>query len=148
MKLNASSFFSPIEKEDIKMAIRQAELDTSGEIRVHVETSCTGDVMDRASRLFEKLNMHKTRLRNGVLIYLAIRNRKFAIIGDMGINSVVPEHFWDNVESEMLNHFRENHFTEGLMKAIELTGFQLKKHFPYITNDINELPDDISFSDE
>jgi len=140
MKLNASSFFSPIEKEDIKMAIRQAELDTSGEIRVHVETSCTGDVMDRASRLFEKLNMHKTRLRNGVLIYLAIRNRKFAIIGDMGINSVV--------ESEMLNHFRENHFTEGLMKAIELTGFQLKKHFPYITNDINELPDDISFSDE
>ncbi|MDD5508862.1 MAG: TPM domain-containing protein [Bacteroidales bacterium] len=148
MKLNASSFFSPIEKEDITMAIRQAELDTSGEIRVHVETSCTGDVMDRASRLFEKLNMHKTKLRNGVLIYLAVRNRKFAIIGDMGINSVVPDHFWENVESEMLNYFRENHFTDGLMKAIEMAGSQLKKHFPYVTNDINELPDDISFSDE
>lgn len=148
MKLNASSFFSPIEKEDIKMAIRQAELDTSGEIRVHVETSCTGDVMDRASRLFEKLNMHDTKLRNGVLIYLAVRNRKFAIIGDMGINRVVADRFWENVESEMLNHFRENHFTDGLMKAIEMAGSQLKKHFPYVTNDINELPDDISFSDE
>ena len=148
MKVKASAFFSLLEKEDIKMAIRQAELDTSGEIRVHVETTCTGDVMDRASRLFEKLNMHKTRLRNGVLIYLAVRNRKFAIIGDMGINSVVPENFWDNAETEMLNHFRENHFTDGLLKAIEMTGFQLKKHFPYLTNDINELPDEVSFSDD
>jgi uncharacterized membrane protein len=148
MRAKASAFFSLLEKEDIKMAIRQAELDTSGEIRVHVETTCTGDVMDRASRLFEKLNMHKTRLRNGVLIYLAVRNRKFAIIGDMGINSVVPENFWDNAETEMLNHFRENHFTDGLLKAIEMTGFQLKKHFPYLTNDINELPDEVSFSDD
>jgi len=130
------------------MAVRQAELDTSGEIRVHLETSCTGDVMDRASRLFEKLNMHKTRLRNGVLIYLAVRNRKFAIIGDVGINSVVPENFWENAETEMLNHFRENHFTDGLLKAIEMTGFQLKKHFPYLTDDINELSDEISFSDD
>ena len=130
------------------MAIRHAELDTSGEIRVHVETTCAGDVMDRASRLFAKLNMHKTRLRNGVLIYLAIRNRKFAIIGDMGINAVVPDRFWNLVESEMLNQFRENHFTDGLIRAIDMTGQQLKKHFPYITNDINELPDDISFSDE
>jgi len=148
MRVKASAFFSLLEKEDIKMAIRQAELDTSGEIRVHVETTCTGDVMDRASRLFEKLNMHKTRLRNGVLIYLAVRNRKFAIIGDMGINSVVPENFWDSAETEMLNHFRENHFTDGLLKAIEMTGFQLKKHFPYLTNDINELPDEVSFSDD
>jgi uncharacterized membrane protein len=148
MKVKASAFFSLLEKEDIKMAIRQAELDTSGEIRVHVETTCTGDVMDRASRLFEKLNMHKTRLRNGVLIYLAVRNRNFAIIGDMGINSVVPGNFWDNAETEMLNHFRENHFTDGLLKAIEMTGFQLKKHFPYLTNDINELPDEVSFSDD
>ncbi|HOW26444.1 MAG TPA: TPM domain-containing protein [Bacteroidales bacterium] len=148
MNQKASSFFSLAEKEDIKMAIRHAELDTSGEIRVHVETTCAGDVMDRASRLFAKLNMHKTRLRNGVLIYLAIRNRKFAIIGDMGINAVVPDRFWNLVESEMLNQFRENHFTDGLIRAIDMTGQQLKKHFPYITNDINELPDDISFSDE
>ena len=148
MRIKASSFFSPLEKEDIKMAIRQAELDTSGEIRVHVETMCAGDVMDRASRLFEKLEMHKTQLRNGVLIYLAIRNRKFAIIGDMGINSVVPENFWDLAEAEMLNHFRENRFTEGLVKAIELTGLQLKKHFPHKSNDVNELPDEISFSDD
>lgn len=148
MKMKASSFFTLLEKEDIKMAIRQAELDTSGEIRVHVETTCPGDVMERASRLFEKLNMHKTRLRNGVLIYLAVRNRKFAIIGDTGINSVVPENFWDSTETEMLNHFRENRFTDGLLKAIEMTGFQLKKHFPYTSDDINELPDEISFNDE
>ncbi len=130
------------------MAIRQAELDTSGEIRVHIETTCPGDVLERASRLFEKLDMHKTQLRNGILIYLAIRNRKFAIIGDMGINTVVPDNFWDNIESEMLNQFRDNRFTEGLIKAIEMAGSQMKKHFPYATNDINELPDEISFNDE
>ena len=148
MKIKASTFFSPSEKEDIKMAIRQAELDTSGEIRVHIETTCPGDVLERASRLFEKLDMHKTQLRNGILIYLAIRNRKFAIIGDMGINTVVPDNFWDNIESEMLNQFRDNRFTEGLIKAIEMAGSQMKKHFPYATNDINELPDEISFNDE
>jgi len=130
------------------MAIRQAELDTSGEIRVHVETTCTGDVMDRAAKLFEKLNMHKTRLRNGVLIYLAIRNRKFAILGDVGINGVVPENFWDGIEADMISQFRENRFVEGLIQAIEKAGFQMKKHFPYLSSDINELPDEISFNDE
>ncbi|MBP6978733.1 MAG: TPM domain-containing protein [Bacteroidales bacterium] len=148
MKIKASAFFTALEKEDIRMAIRQAELDTSGEIRVHIETTCTGDVMDRASRLFEKLKMHETRLRNGILIYLAIHNRKFAIIGDAGINAVVPENFWDNIEEDMISHFRENKFLEGLLYAIEKAGLQLKKHFPYVSGDINELPDDISFSDE
>ncbi len=148
MKIKASTFFTPLEKEDIKMAIRQAELDTSGEIRVHVETTCAGDVMDRTARLFEKLNMQDTKLRNGILIYLALRNRKFAIIGDSGINAVVPENFWDNIESEMLSHFRENRFVDGLIKAIEEAGSQMKKHFPYVSSDINELPDEISFNDE
>lgn len=148
MAHQARTFFSPVEKEDIKLAIRNAELDTSGEIRVHIETSCSGDVMNRAARLFNIMGMHKTQLRNGVLIYLALRNRKFAIIGDMGINSLVEENFWEEIKSEMLNHFRENRFTEGLITAIERTGMQLKKHFPYKTNDINELPDEISFGHE
>lgn len=148
MGIQARNFFTSQEKEDIKLAIRHAELDTSGEIRIHVETSCPGDVMDRAALLFEKMGMHKTNLRNGVLIYLALRNRKFAIIGDMGINHLVPENFWEDIRMEMLNHFRENRFTEGLITAIERTGTQLKKHFPYKTNDINELPDEISFGNE
>lgn len=148
MATKAATFFTLLEKEDIKMAIRQAELDTSGEIRVHVETSCPGDVMDRAALLFEKLNMHKTRLRNGVLIYLALRNRKFAIIGDLGINHVVPEDFWEDIKTEMLNHFRDNRFAEGLILATEMCGMQLKKHFPYKSNDINELSDELSFGND
>jgi uncharacterized membrane protein len=144
---DARTFFSKQEKEDIGNAIRLAELDTSGEIRVHVENSCPGEVMNRAARLFETLKMHKTELRNGVLIYLAIDNRKFAIIGDLGINSVVPENFWENIKLDMLDYFRKDEFAEGLINAVTETGIQLKKHFPYKTDDINELPDDISFGE-
>ncbi len=145
---NARTFFSSDEKDDIKMAIKNAELNTSGEIRVHIENTCEGDVMDRASFVFGKLKMHTTNLRNGVLIYLAVRNRKFAIIGDAGINAIVGNDFWDNAKHTMLVNFRENRFAEGLVEAIGLVGEQLKKHFPYQTDDVNELPDDISFGDK
>lgn len=122
-----------------------AELDTSGEIRVHIENTCTGDTLDRALVVFSKLGMEKTSSRNGVLIYLAVKNRKFAIIGDKGINDVVSENYWDNIKSKMVNYFRENQFTEGLVEAILETGNQLKKNFPYKTDDKNELSDEISF---
>jgi len=145
MGTTAISFFSEQEQDDIRQAILNAELDTSGEIRVHIENSLTGDVMDRAAFLFRQLGMHKTAQRNGVLIYLAIRNRRFAIIGDTGINQVVTGHFWDDIKNGMLNHFRENNFTEGLIEAIAATGRQLKEHFPYQRHDVNELSDDISF---
>ena len=144
----AKDFFTSQEKDDIRQAILLAELDTSGEIRVHIENTCDGDVMDRAAYVFKKLGMAKTKLRNGVLIYLAIRNRKFAIIGDSGINKVVAPTFWDDIKHTMLNHFREDRFIEGLSFAITAAGEQLKKYFPHQIDDVNELPDDISFGEK
>ena len=141
----ARNFFTEEQQEDLRQAIMNAELDTSGEIRVHIENTCTGEVMDRALVIFHKLEMDKTHYRSGVLIYLAVKNRKFAIIGDEGIHKVVPENYWDGIKNRMLNHFRENHFTEGLVEAISETGKQLKKYFPYHTSDVNELSDDVSF---
>ena len=145
MGIAAKDFFSKQEQEDIKQAIMNAELDTSGEIRVHIENTVTGEVMDRAAYLFEKLEMNKTELRNGVLIYLAVKNRRFAIIGDSGIHKVVPENYWSDIKANMLDHFRENRFTDGLIEAIASTGHQLKKHFPHQRGDVNELSDEISF---
>lgn len=143
---NARNFFSKSQQEDIRQAIMNAELDTSGEIRVHIENTCKGDALDRALEVFGKLDMEKTESRNGVLIYLAIKNRKFAIIGDTGIHAAVTESFWDSTRNRMMDHFRENHFTEGLIEAITETGKKLKTYFPYQTDDKNELSDEISFS--
>ncbi len=148
MTKTARYFFSNEEKEDIVQAVKNAELDTSGEIRVHIENTCKGETKDRAALLFTKLGMHKTDLRNGVLFYVALKNRKFAILGDGGINSVVPENFWDNIRDTMLNSFREDNFAEGLIEGITMTGIQLKEHFPYQSDDVNELPDEISFGEK
>ena len=143
---NARNFFTKEQQEDIRQAIMNAELDTSGEIRVHIENTCKGDALERALVVFNKLEMSKTEGRNGVLIYLAVKNRKFAIIGDIGIDKVVADDYWDIIKNKMLNFFRENQFTEGLVEAITDTGYQLKNYFPYQTNDKNELSDEISFS--
>ncbi len=143
--MSVHSFFTKDEKEDILMAVKSAELDTSGEIRVHIEGKCRGDARDQAAFLFKQLEMHKTEQRNGVLFYLAVENRKFAILGDVGINKAVPEDFWDNIRDRMLDHFRDSHFAEGLIEGITLAGKQLKQHFPYQRDDVNELPDEISF---
>lgn len=144
----ARNFFTKEQKNDLKRAIQSAELDTSGEIRVHIENVCEGDVLDRAADVFRMLDMHKTAQRNGVLIYLAIHNRKFAILGDKGINHQVPDNFWDEIKLQMLNHFREGHYLEGLCQAIEQSGQQLRTHFPYQSDDVNELSDDISFGNQ
>ena len=145
MSNSARNFFTPDQLEEIKEAILNAELDTSGEIRVHIENNCPGDVMVRAARVFKTLKMSETKLRNGVLIYLAIRNRKFAILGDSGIHAVVGENYWEHIKVHMLDQFREGRFTEGLAEAILDTGKQLKQFFPHDKDDINELPDDVSF---
>jgi uncharacterized membrane protein len=143
---NASNFFTHKQQDDIRQAIMNAELDTSGEIRVHIENTCKGEVLDRALAVFKTLEMEKTASRNGVLIYLAVKNRKFAIIGDEAIHTVVTESFWDSIRNRMLHHFREDRFTEGLIEAITETGKQLKSHFPFQTDDKNELSDEISFN--
>lgn len=141
----AADNFTSSEKEIIVGAIKSAEKDTSGEIQVHIENHCKGDVLDRAAQVFKILKMHKTELRNGVLFYLAMKDHKFAILGDAGINSKVPEHFWDDIKAHMTEKFKNNQIVEGLAGGINMAGLQLKHHFPYKSDDVNELSDDISF---
>lgn len=137
--------FNEEEQQRIRHAIEEAENKTSGEIRICIEKKCTGDVLDRSANYFHQLEMNKTRLHNGVLIYLATVDRKFAIIGDSGINKVVPADFWDKTKEAMLAHFKYGNLVEGIVTGLNLTGEQLKKYFPYQSGDTNELPNDISF---
>lgn len=141
----AANFFNKEEKALINEAIASAELSTSGEIRLHVDNHCRGDALDCAAAWFDKLKMQKTEQRNGVLFYIAVKDHQFAILGDAGINAVTPDNFWENIREEMLKYFRENRFADGLVKGIRMAGEQLKVHFPYQSDDINELSDEISF---
>jgi len=145
--IKASSFFTKEQQAQVLTAIKKAEESTSGEIRVHIETRVKGNVLDRAAWIFKRIGMHGTTERNGVLFYLAVTNRKFAVIGDEGINTRVTSDFWDGVKQLLEKHFAEGKFTEGLTKGILMAGSQLKEQFPYKKDDINELPDDISFDD-
>lgn len=146
--MKPEKFFTKEDQQLIIEAIQDAEKNTSGEIRVHLETRCKSDVMDRAAFIFEKLKMHETKLRNGVLFYLAVDDRKFAILGDAGINKVTPDDFWDNIKAEMLTLFKEGKFREGLVVGIGMTGDALKSYFPYQSDDVNELSDEISFGEK
>jgi uncharacterized membrane protein len=143
--MKASSFFNKEQQALILAAVKEAEKATSGEIRVHIETSCSGDVLDRAAWVFKKLGMHKTAERNGVLFYLAVNDRRFAVIGDAGINAKVPANFWNDTKELLATNFKAGKFTEGLSEGIILAGQQLKAHFPYQKDDVNELSDEISF---
>lgn len=144
--MKAKDFFTAEQKQKIEAAIKEAELNTSGEIRVHIENHCKDDVLDCAAFWFEKLAMHKTELRNGVLFYLAIQDKKFAILGDAGINAKVADDFWNEIKEQMKTEFQKNRFAEGLTNGILTAGEQLKKYFPHQIDDINELNDEISFS--
>ena len=146
--MNVKSFFTEEQKLQVKNAIRVAETNTSGEIRVHIEKNCKEDVLDRAAYIFKKLEIHKTELRNGVLFYLAIEDRKFAILGDAGINQKVPLDFWDKIKENAIANFKEGQFAKGLTDGILKAGEQLKAHFPYQKDDVNELSDEISFGEE
>ncbi len=142
----AEKLFSSEQKAQITAAIQSAETRTSGEIQVHIENHCKDSVLDRAAEVFETLKMYQTKDRNGVLIYLAVLDHKFAILGDKGINSVVPKDFWESTKELMASHFRQGKFTQGLIEGIHLAGDQLGTHFPYDkTGDTNELSDDVSF---
>jgi len=143
--MKAEEYFTEENKLHISNAIRVAETDTSGEIRVHVEKHCKGDVLDRAAYFFDKLEMQKTEQRNGVLFYLAIEDKKFAILGDAGINQKVQADFWEETKELVLENFKNGAVAEGLAKGIIMAGKQLKNHFPYQADDVNELSDEISF---
>jgi uncharacterized membrane protein len=146
MGKQAKDFFSKSEEMQITQAIREAESNTSGEIRVHIENNCKVEALDRAARVFDLLKMQKTALRNGVLFYLAIKDKKFAIIGDAGINSKVSENFWDEIKEMMLKHFTNGEYALGLSQGILRAGEQLKRYFKHQDDDVNELTDEISYS--
>lgn len=143
--MRPEDFLTADQQVTVVDAVRLAEKGTSGEIRIHIDAECTGDPMHRAEEVFGRLGMHRTALRNGVLIYLACNTKVFAIIGDKGINERVPEHFWKDVKDIMATRFREGKFTEGLKEAVMAVGLKLKDYFPYSSDDINEQPDEISF---
>lgn len=138
-------FFSEEQQEQIKLAIQKAEFRTSGEIRVFVDSKCKEDnVLDCAAYQFKMLGMHKTKERNGVLIYISMDDHRFAIIGDAGINQKVNANFWDETKEIMLSYFKRAEITEGLIAGIEQVATQLKVLFPYQSDDKNELPDEIA----
>lgn len=143
--MNAKKFFTEEQRLAIQQAIAAAELNTSGEIRVHIDNDCKEDVLDKAANTFFTLKMDATQLRNGVLFYLAVKDKKFAILGDKGINEKAPADFWDNIKEAMLSHFKQNDFTTGLCKGISMAGEKLKNHFPLQKNDTNELSNEMSF---
>jgi len=138
------NFLSKEEEQEIVHAIQQAEKMTSGEIRVHLEPSIHKDVHERALEVFHMLEMGKTSLHNGVLFYVAVESKAFVIYGDKGINKLVSNTFWENTKEIVINHFKNGDFKKGIIKGILETGIQLQQHFPYSTNDSNELSDEIS----
>ena len=145
--LNARQILNDEEDRRIVKAIKQAELNTSGEIKVHIENHCRSEVEERSLFVFNRLKMNKTKQRNGVLIYLAACDRKFAILGDEGINKAVEADFWTDIRDLMAAAFKEGRFADGLEQGIMRCGEKLRTYFPYQTDDINEIPDEISYED-
>jgi uncharacterized membrane protein len=137
-------FLNPTEEAEIVEAIRVAEQNTSGEIRVHLEPHANIDPFDRATEVFDFLHMGNTKLSNGVLIYVAVEDRTLVILGDSSINDVVPTNFWESTKDIIINHFKEGNMKQGLVDGILKAGEQLKKHFPFKKNDENELSNEIS----
>ncbi|MFA6946388.1 MAG: TPM domain-containing protein [Pedobacter sp.] len=141
------AIFSEKEQQLISKAVESAERFTSGEIRICVEKTCSEPVLDRAANYFKKLGMDKTTQRNGVLIYIATQDHQFAIIGDEGINILVPHDFWNSTKDVMLSHFKNGDLAAGIIAGVKLAGEQLQTFFPYLDGDVNELPDEISYMD-
>lgn len=137
-------FLTAQEEQEIVEAIQTAEKNTSGEIRVHIEKTTSIDAFDRALEVFHLLNMNETKLKNGVLIYLAVKDKSFVICGDEGINDLVENDFWDTTKDAMLAHFKKGDFKQGLIDGILKAGNQLKAYFPYQEGDENELSNEIS----
>ncbi|UTW67048.1 TPM domain-containing protein [bacterium SCSIO 12643] len=141
----ARNFLSKEDQAKVVDAIQEAEKNTSGEIRLHIEDYCKEDVMDHAAFIFEKLEMHQTQLRNGVLFYVSIEPHGFAILGDVGINQKVEDGFWENIKNHVIENFKKGQYEKGLSEGIVMAGERLKKYFPYEADDVNELSDEISF---
>ncbi len=147
MWFTKKKFFTKTEEKHILSAIKEAELASSGEVRVFVESHCKGEIEKRTIEIFKKLKMHATRERNGVLIYVAMNDRRFTIFGDEGIHQKMGFQFWNLEAATLKDHFVENRIVEGLSATIISIGHVLKEHFPYASDDKNELPDTIVYGD-
>ena len=141
---NIEDFLTSTEEEEIIEAIRIAERETSGEIRVHIERLCDIDVYERTLEVFHVLKMDNTKEQNGVLIYVAVDNKSFVIFGDQGINNIVGEDFWNSTRDKIASQFKSGKFKQGLVDGISEAGKVLSKHFPWHHNDKNELDNTIS----
>ncbi len=137
-------FLTQEQEQQIVAAIRRAENTTSGEIRIHIEKHTDLDVLDRTREVFHFLKMDNTVQHNGVLIYVAVDDHRFAIYGDQGINDVVADDFWDSTKDVILNQFKKGDFTQGLIDGVLMAGAQLQKYFPWDHTGSNELSDEIS----
>ncbi|HEY8207290.1 MAG TPA: TPM domain-containing protein [Myxococcaceae bacterium] len=139
------SFLTSAEDGQVVDAIESFEKRTSGELRVHLEARVDGeDLMGAAKRAFDKLGLTATRERNGVLFFVAVKERRFAVLGDSGIDQKVPKGFWDNVVGSVGDRFKQGKFGDGLVEGIKMAGEQLAAHFPPRADDKNELPNQIS----
>jgi len=141
----AEAFLSAKEERQVVSAITKAEKNTTGEIRIHIDEISETEVFKRAKEAFVTLAMDKTQNRNGVLFYVSVKDREFAICGDIGIDKITPNNFWEEIKDTVISYFKHSEFVDGLVKGIEMTGKSLKKYFPYEKNDIDELPDEISY---
>jgi uncharacterized membrane protein len=145
---SSEKLFSAHQRIEIENTIKEAENKTSGEIKLFIEDKCPVEVLDRAAFIFNKLKIGNTERHNGVLFYLSVSDHQVAIIGDKGIHAHLHQQFWDLLRDKLLEHFRNNRFTEGLTEAITEAGNAMAKHFPPKAGDINELPDTIVFGDK
>lgn len=138
------ALLSPTDQERVIEAIRSAESRTSGELRVYVEGRCFGDALRRARRQFERLGMTRTRERNGVLLYFAVRSRKLAIVGDQGVHERLGDTYWQEAAARLREHCARGATGDGLVDAVTALGDELARHFPHRDDDVNELPDTIA----
>lgn len=137
-------FLTSKEEEEIVEAIRIAECDTSGEIRVHIEQKCDIDVYEHALEVFHILKMDNTLQRNGVLLYVAVDNKSFVIFGDQGINNIVGADFWNSTRDKIATQFKSGNFKQGIIEGVKEAGKVLSKHFPWHHHDNDELDNTIS----
>lgn len=141
---SVENFLTLEEEQDIIAAIRTAERNTSGEIRVHIEATANTNAFDRAVEVFHMLKMFNTKAQNAVLIYVAVEDHRFVIYGDDGINAVVPDNFWETTKDAMQSRFRRGNFAAGIIAGVLKAGEELKTHFPWQIDDEDELSNEIS----
>lgn len=144
-RVDIEQWLTPEELGRVRDAVRAAEKRTSGEIRVHLDVAIMEDVLDHAAFVFDDLGMAKTKDRNGVLIYVSVPGRKVAVIGDEAIHAKLGDNYWHGVLELILDQFKQDRFCEGLCAGVERLGEQLREHFPFQRDDLNELSDDVSF---